>query len=195
MPHRGRRRLPVCGLPIEGLLKLLGVPTRRSTDHRERDRPRPLRLMRLERRRVLSADFALAGGGLLLDGFDAAGDSQLAVSETADAYHFRLTQDGQAESWNAPLTGAPAGATVDGDTLSIEKAALTDGVSIEADPAASLRVRLDGVDFSPLGGSVSIAGAAEIGGSTAVATVAPTAGFVFASAPSGLTLGSLAMSG
>ncbi len=154
--------------------------------------PRPLRVMRLERRRVLSADFSLVGGGLVLDGFDAE-DASLEISQQGDAYEF--TTDEGWETLDGPL---PAGVRVEGETLSIDRAlleSLPNGLSVVGDGTNSLSVMLGNADFSGLDGPVSLISPTAVDQQPLALFTAPSEGVQLASAPSGLTLGSLSVAG
>lgn len=157
--------------------------------------PRPLRVMRLERRRVLSADFSLTATGLVLSGFDDAGGDTLTVQQEGDAYQFT-----SANGWEQHEPGEiPEGVTIDGDTLSVDRGVLEgleDGLTIQGSLGHQLDVRLGDADFSSLSGPVTLAGATAVGQDQPFALfTAPTEGFQLIVAPGGTVLSSLNVSG
>lgn len=157
--------------------------------------PRPLRVMRLERRRVLSADFSLTATGLVLSGFDDAGGDTLTVQQEGDAYQFT-----SASGWEQHEPGQmPEGVTIDGDTLSVDRGVLEgleDGLTIQGSLGHQLDVRLGDADFSSLSGPVTLAGATAVGQDQPFALfTAPTEGFQLIVAPGGTVLSSLNVSG
>ncbi|QDV77509.1 hypothetical protein [Botrimarina mediterranea] len=171
---------------VEGLF---AAPPRRPMG------PRPLRVMRLERRRVLSADFSLTATGLVLSGFDDAGGDTLAVQQDGDDYLFTSGNGWEQHEPNQ----LPEGVTIDGDTLSIDRAlleGLEDGLTIEGSLGHQLDVRLGDADFSGLSGPVTLDGVTSVGQEQPFALVtAPTDGFQLIVAPSGTVLSSLNVSG
>lgn len=165
--------------------ELFGSPDRASG-------PRPLRVMRLEKRRVLSADFSFVGGGLLLDGFDGPDGDSLAIVQDADDYQF--TTDG---GWST-AGPSPEGVTVDGDTLSVDRGlleSLTRGITVADNDATPLSVSLGQADFSGLAGPVSLLAPASIQQQSLTTFVAPEEGLTLAPPSAGLTISSLSVSG
>lgn len=151
--------------------------------------PRPLRLMRLERRRVLSADFSLAGTSLLLSGFDGDGGETLAVSQRGDSYEF-TTSGG----WNAPAD-LPVGVTLSGDTLAVDSAVVED-IVVRGSIDTPLDVRLGDADFSPLSGGLTFDSPARIGQPQPFAQLtAPAEGVRIASSSAGTVVTSISVSG
>jgi hypothetical protein len=151
--------------------------------------------MRLERRRVLSADFSLTATGLVLSGFDDAGGDTLTVQQEGDAYQFT-----SASGWEQHEPGQmPEGVTIDGDTLSVDRGVLEgleDGLTIQGSLGHQLDVRLGDADFSSLSGPVTLAGASAVGQDQPFALfTAPTEGFQLIVAPGGTVLSSLNVSG
>lgn len=151
--------------------------------------------MRLERRRVLSADFSLTATGLVLSGFDDAGGDTLTVQQEGDAYQFTSASGWEQHEPNQ----LPEGVTIDGDTLSVDRAVLEgleDGLTIQGSLGHQLDVRLGDADFSSLSGPVTLAGASAVGQNQPFALfTAPTEGFQLIVAPSGTVLSSLNVSG
>ncbi|MCA9051809.1 MAG: hypothetical protein KDA89_23890, partial [Planctomycetaceae bacterium] len=103
---------------------------------------------RLEPRIVLNADFTLVGGALgdvlNLTNFDGA-TTEVTVEESVDGsdYVFRL-DDG---TWNGD--SSPAGIDVAGDTLTVDKALVTEAIHIDDAAAGSdVDVTFDNLDFS-----------------------------------------------
>lgn len=150
--------------------------------------PRPLRVMRLERRRVLSADFAFTGSGLVLSGFDAPDGDNLVVTQQGDSYLF-TSEDG----WNTPAEGLPPeGVSIDGDTLVVDAQVVNDlsaGISIRGSNGSPLDVTIGNADFSNLDGPVSLLGASSVGQQRFARITAPDAGIRLGVAPSGMELG------
>lgn len=148
--------------------------------------------MRLEKRRVLSADFSFVGGGLLLDGFDGAEGDSLAIVQDADDYQF--TTDG---GWDTDGP-SPEGVTVDGDTLSVDRGlleSLTRGITVADNDSTPLSVSLGQADFSGLSGPVSLLDTSSIQQQSLTTFVAPQQGLTLAPASGGLVLSSLSVSG
>lgn len=156
-------------------------------------RPRPLRVMRLERRRVLSADFSLTASSLLLDGFDQEGDS-LAITQQGDAYLF-TTDDG----WNTSNEGAlPTGVAVQGETLSVQRSlldGLSDGLTVVGSGQSALNVTLGEADFSAAAGPLSIVSPTSLGQQPFSLFTAPSDGIRLGVASPGLTVSSLNIAG
>ncbi|QDT68007.1 hypothetical protein MalM25_09180 [Planctomycetes bacterium MalM25] len=153
--------------------------------------PRPLRIMRLERRRVLSADFALVDGGLLLDGFEDDG-ATLSISQQDSEYLF-TTDDG----WNAGEGPLPEGVAIEGDTLAVDRGlvdTLPAGITIAGD-GSPLDVSLGTADFSGLDGPLTLVAPTSIDQQPFALLTAPDAGLQLMVAPAGLTVGSLTVSG
>ncbi|TWT96133.1 hypothetical protein Pla108_32160 [Botrimarina colliarenosi] len=157
--------------------------------------PRPLRIMRLERRRVLSADFTLTASGLVLSGFDGADGDTLAITQQDDAYQF--TNSGGWEQ--PPVEQLPVGVAIEGNTLSIDRgllASLDDGLVVQNDLGRPLDVRFGDVDFSALSGPVTLVGPSAVGQQQPFALLtAPSDGFRLAVAPSGTVMSSISVSG
>lgn len=156
--------------------------------------------MRLERRRVLSADFSLTATGLVLSGFDDAGGDTLTVQQEGDAYQFTSASGWEQHEPNQ----LPEGVTIDGDTLSIDRGVLEgleDGLTIQGslgpgNLGKGLDVRLGDADFSSLSGPVTLDGVTSVGQEQPFALfTAPTDGFQLIVAPSGTVLSSLNVSG
>ena len=169
---------------------------REDASPRRRVASRPLRLLRLERRRVLSADFSFAGGGLVLDAFDA-GES-LTISQDGDRYNFTVGSggwnhaDGSTRPPGMTMTGGGATLSLDADTI----AQLTEGITIAGDGQAPLDVVFGDADFSQLGGALSVTGATSIGQQSFSLLTAPAASPVLlVSPPSGTVVSSLNIAG
>lgn len=156
-------------------------------------RGRPLRVMRLERRRVLSADFSLTASSLVLDGFNQESDS-LAITQQGDAYLF-TTDDG----WNTPDGGPlPTGVAVSGETLSVQRNLfdnLSDGLTVLGNGQADLNVTLGNADFSSAAGSLTLVSPTSLGQQPLSLFTAPTEGIRLAVAPAGLNVSSLNIAG
>lgn len=153
--------------------------------------PRPLRIMRLERRRVLSADFALVDGGLLLDGFEDGG-ATLSIAQQDSEYLFTTT-----DGWNTGEGPLPEGVAIEGDTLAVDRDlvdTLPAGITIAGD-GTPLDVSLGTADFSGLDGPLTLVAPTSIEQQPFALLTAPDAGFQLMVAPSGLTVGSLTVSG
>lgn len=155
--------------------------------------PRPLRILRLERRRVLSADFALIDGGLLLDGFDGDNGAAVSISQEADQYLFTTS-----EGWETGAGPLPEGVAIEGDTLAVDRGlidSLPAGVTIAGDGVTPLDVSLGSADFSGLDGPLTLVAPTSIEQQPFALLTAPDAGFQLMVAPSGLTVSSLTVSG
>ncbi|MEO0530610.1 MAG: hypothetical protein AAF266_08540 [Planctomycetota bacterium] len=155
--------------------------------------PRPLRVMRLERRRVLSADFSLTASSLVLDGFNQDGDS-LAITQQGDAYLF--TND---EGWESANNDAlPTGVSVNGDTLSVQRElldGLSGGLTVAGNGWSPLNVTLGQADFSGANGPVSIKSPTTLGQQPLSLFSAPADGIRLGVADEGLTVSSLNIAG
>ncbi|MEQ8847760.1 dockerin type I repeat-containing protein [Botrimarina sp.] len=167
---------------------------RQAPARRHRPLSRPLRVYRLERRRMLSASFSLTGASLVIDGLGDGGSDSLSVSESGGFYRFDLGGD----SWNVGGSLAP-GVSVDGGVLSIDKPLLDaapDGLSIVGIGESSLDVTLGEVDFSGMAGPVQIIGATSINQPTGATVAAPSfRAFSFTAPALGATVGDLTVVG
>ena len=173
------------------LRRLLG---KLLSSHRQSPRQRPLQVLRLEKRRVLSADFSLVGGGLLLDGFDAADGDTLSISSQDDTYRFELAEG---ESWRTADALPPGGIDVDGSTLAIDSSlldSLPGGVSVNGG-SNGLSVQFGDADFSSLSGPLSLTGVSSLGQETGATLVAPDSPFQLATSPAGSTVSDLNIAG
>ncbi len=143
-------------------------PTAPSESFRIPDSPsNELRHTKLERRRLLNADFGFDGTNFLIDNFvdSDPGDNNIVVGQDATSYIFTLT-DGE---W----VGSDIGTDVVGsgsDTLLVDKsiAGLVQFI-LESDTAAQFDIQFDNFDF---GGEFSI----SLDGGVSFGTISQTAG-------------------
>ncbi|MEX2170666.1 MAG: hypothetical protein WD851_15225 [Pirellulales bacterium] len=164
-----------------------------------RRRPRPpapaLRILRLERRRVLSADFSFGASGLILHGFDADGGETLTISQAETEYRFTLNNG----DWSTPAGPSPDGVRLDGQTLAIEAALvdqLVDGLTVIGDAMTPLHVSLDQADFSAFQGPLSFSGIRSINQAANTQLAFGDASALEITAPvTGMTIGSLNVAG
>ncbi len=114
-----------------------------------------LRILRLERRRVLSADFSFGASGVMLSGFDGGGET-LTISQLETEYRFTLGSG----AWS-PMAQPMEGVHTDGQTLMLD-AAMVDqivgGLTVVSDEASPLDVQFGQTDFSMLDGPVQLVG-------------------------------------
>lgn len=171
--------------------------TGRSHQSRRRYRsPAPaLRILRLERRRVLSADFSLGASGLVLQGFDADDGEVLSISQMDSEYHFTLGKG----DWNDPGGALQEGIRLDGQTLSIDSSIVGDlvnGITVLGDENTPLEVNLGQADFSWLQGPLSFEGVRSL--NQAVDTqfaVSESFAMEVNALEAGMTIGSLNVAG
>lgn len=133
---------------------------------------------------MLSADFAFAAGGLVLDGFDGA-TSELTITQAGDNYQFTI----DAGEWR----GVPiAGVSVNDQTLSVRTEtlnALAEGILITATADQDLALTFGETDFDGFSGTIVIDGATSVGQTPeAAASTTITAPFAVTSSTSGTVL-------
>ncbi|WP_145283450.1 beta strand repeat-containing protein [Pirellulimonas nuda] len=118
-----------------------------------------LRILRLERRRVLSADFSLGASGMMLSGFDSGGET-LSISQLESEYRFTLGSG----DWT-PMEQPMEGVHVDGQTLMLD-AAMVDqivgGLTVASNQNTPLDVEFGQADLSMLGGPVQLVGVRSV---------------------------------